>query len=308
MIGIEQIGVYLPQDRKSNLDRAPEFDTTEDFIREKLGMLQIAVSQPEETAASMSIKAFEAIAAKSPQFDPMATGAVIAVTQTPSENIPHVSASIHSALGLNDQCACFDVSLGCSGYVYGINILKALMEANGIHQGLLFTCDPYSKIINPTDRNTALLFGDAATVTLLSTKATFSIGKSTLNTRGKEGNALVTREGILEMNGRAIYNFCATVVPKDIQNAAELNEIELENIDRFLFHQGSKYIVDTISRRLKLPAEKVVFGAGSYGNTVSSSIPLLLEKELCDNQIKTILLSGFGVGLSWASTVLKRLS
>jgi len=305
-IGIESVATYLPENRRNNLERLAEFETDETFLREKLGILEIAVASETEQAADMCAQAFRKLETKLGALDRGAIDAVVVVTQTPGENIPHVSAEVHGQLELGSECACFDVSLGCSGYVYGLNILKSLMEANGYEKGLLFTADPYSKIVDSSDKNTSLLFGDAATVTVLSRHAQFTIGRSTAHTMGKEYNHLTTRGGILQMNGRAVFNFCAREVPADIRKAAEINGVALDSIDRFLLHQGSRFIVETIADRLDLPREKVAFGIEHYGNTVSSSIPLLLESELENSEARQLMISGFGVGLSWASTILTR--
>lgn len=305
MIGITSIGSFIPEARQSNLDKTGLFDTDEHFIKEKLGIVRIAVAEKGEASSDLCLKAFNALESRTG----IARGevdAVVVVTQTPGEGIPHVSATLHGLLDLSPSCACFDISLGCSGYVYGLNVLKSLMEANQLRSGLLFTGDPYSKIVDPGDKNTAMLFGDAATVTHLSADAIYDIGRGTANTLGKEGQKLATSGGVLRMNGRAVFNFTAQRVPPDILKAIEINGLELDDIDRFLIHQGSKFIVDTIVQRLKLPPEKVPFAIADYGNTVSSSIPLLLEHELAAPAARHILVSGFGVGLSWASTVLSK--
>jgi len=307
-VGIESIASYIPEGRRNNLERLEKFDTDEKFLREKLGILEVAVAGEHEEAADLCESAFRALEKKTGALEENSIDALVVVTQTPGEKIPHVSAILHGRLGLSPRCACFDISLGCSGWVYGINVLRALMETNRYRKGLLFTADPYSKILNPEDRNTALLFGDAASVTLLSENAVLSIGHGTARTNGSESGRLATRNGILEMDGRAIFNFCAREIPADIREAVELNGTDLEEIDRIILHQGSKFIVDTITRRLGIPPEKVAFGIEHCGNTVSSSIPLLLEKELENTAARRIVVSGFGVGLSWASAVLTRIS
>ena len=305
MIGITAIGSYIPEGRISNLERAEKFDTDAGFIENKLGITEVSVAATDERSSDMCLRALEALEAKHP-LDRDRIQALIVVTQNPDTRLPHVSSIVHGRLGLRNDCACFDVSLGCSGWVYALTLVKSLMEASGFSHGLIFTSDPYSKILDPDDKNTAMLFGDAATCTLLGEDALYDIGRWTANTDGSQGANLAERDGLLTMNGRAVFNFCATKVPKDIRLAAERNEVALEDIDRFLFHQGSKFIVDTIAARLKLPKEKVAFDIHSHGNTVSSSIPLLMEQELEARSARTILVSGFGVGLSWSSNVLFR--
>jgi 3-oxoacyl-[acyl-carrier-protein] synthase-3 len=190
--------------------------------------------------------------------------------------------------------------------VYALSVIESFINANNLRRGLLFTADPYSKIIDRNDKNTSLLFGDGAAVTLIGPNPIFYSNKYTFGTIGKLHNELECDNSKLKMNGRAIFEFAARHVPKDIKLLLERNKTTMDDIDLFLFHQGSKYIVDTIAKRLNLPPEKAPFLAADYGNTVSSTIPIMLCSYLNNIRYSTIVISGFGVGLSWASTLLKR--
>lgn len=308
MIGIRAIASYIPPDRISNYDRREEFGLTDDFIVGKLGVETVSRKAPDEETSSLCLKAFAALREKT-GVSPADVDCLIVCTQTPDgHGIPHTAAVVHGAIGVGEGCAAFDISLGCSGYVYSLSIAKSFMEANGLKQGLLFTADPYSRILNPDDRNTVLLFGDAATVTLLraDADALWVPTRFLFATRGQEGAALHNNSGRLEMNGRAVFNFSATEVPLQVKALLEACGLKPEAVDRYLFHQGSRYIVDTLARRLGLPAEKVPCNLAAQGNTVSSSIPLLFEGVMADPSVRRVLMAGFGVGLSWASCLLER--
>jgi 3-oxoacyl-[acyl-carrier-protein] synthase III len=305
MLGIEEIGFYIPAERISNYQRKEQFGIDDYFIEEKIGIKQVAVKGSDEDTSDLCIKAFDDLCVKN-AVDRREIEALAVVTQNPDRNIPHVSAMVHGALNLPSQCACFDISLGCSGFVYSLSIFQAFMEANGMKKGLLFTADPYSKIIDPNDKNTSLLFGDAAAVTLISDSPRLISGKFTFGTLGTEHEKLMCNDDILFMNGRGVFNFAAKTVPGDIQLMASKNGVNLEDIDKFLFHQGSKIIVETIADKLSIPRAKAPYLIYDYGNTVSSTIPILLAGEL-NGEAKTIAICGFGVGLSWASGLLKRL-
>lgn len=305
MTGIRAIGVYLPAQRIANLDRKDEFGISEEFLEQRIGMKRLARCAPDEGTTALGVKAFEALAAR-PAFDRSAIQALVVVTQNPDRNIPHAAAELHGRLGLAETCACFDISLGCSGYPYALSVLSAFMDANGMSAGVLVTADPYSRIVDPQDKNTCLLFGDGATATLLDREPLFALGKFTFGTAGKQADQLACNAGRLHMNGRAVFNFAAKYVPLDVAEVLARNGLRAEEVDAFLFHQGSRNIVETIARRLALPAEKVRFGAADYGNTVSSSIPMLLAEEISRPAVRTILISGFGVGFSWSSTILTR--
>ena len=309
MISIAAIASYVPALRLSNRDRKAEFGIDDDFIVQKLGVERVSRKAPGEETSDMCVRAFEdlqsSIGRRLESVD-----CLVVCTQNPDgSGLPHTSAVVHGKLGLPAQCASFDVSLGCSGYVYGLSIMQSFMQQNGFATGLLFTADPYSKIIDSKDKNTALLFGDAATVTLMEATAQpgrWQMGPFRFATRGKDGAALQNRAGTLFMNGRAVFNFSATEVPPQVNTLLEDAHLRVEDVDLFLFHQGSRFIVEQLIKRLNLPAVKVPVNLAEQGNTVSSSLPLLLQRHMQDPRLRRVLLSGFGVGLSWASCLLTR--
>ena len=181
------------------------------------------------------------------------------------------------------------------------------MESNGLKKGLLFTSDPYSNIIDTNDKNTDMLFGDGATATFLTENSVFEVRKGIFGTDGSRFDYLIKRNNDwLVMNGRGIFEFTMKEVPGIVDKCLETNGLKKENIDLFLLHQASKYIVDNLCRRIKLQPEKTPFSAEAYGNTISSSIPMLLKDHMEDPTKINILICGFGVGLSVASSILRR--
>lgn len=306
MIGIEQVGVYLPKNRISNYDRKEQFGIDNNFIENKIGFKSFAVKDVKEETSDLCVKAYENLIDKV-LIDKAQIEAIIVVTQNPDFNIPHTSAIVHGKLDMPSNCAAFDISLGCSGFVYALSILEGFMNRNNMSKALLFTADPYSKIVSPDDKNTAMLFGDGAAVTLVSNNPRFVSGRYTFGTLGEQHQHLICKDGVLNMNGRAIFDFAARSVPKDVKKLLEINDLNIEDVDVFLMHQGSKFIIDTLAKRLRLSEEKLPFLASKYGNTVSATIPILLEKYFNDEKYQTIGITGFGVGLSWSSTVLSRI-
>jgi 3-oxoacyl-[acyl-carrier-protein] synthase-3 len=307
MFGIKDIAHYIPEDVDSNLEsgRLEKFGVSEQFVKDKIGVHQRPRLGENHDTSDIALLALNNLLKKS-DIKAEDIDVLVVVTQNPDTNLPHVSALVHGRAGLRDDCAAFDVGLGCSGYVYGLSIINSFMSSNSMRMGVLVTADPYSKIVDPEDKNTSLLFGDAATATLISDNPLFSIGPFTFGTSGSMSQALTCSGQRLSMNGREVFNFTALGVPKDIESLLHKAEIDKEKIDLFVLHQGSRYIVETIRKRLHVPAECVPVELADTGNTVSSSIPLVLEKRLNDDGLKTILLSGFGVGLSWASCICNR--
>jgi 3-oxoacyl-[acyl-carrier-protein] synthase-3 len=305
MIGIQAIGTYIPPGRIDNRQKMAKFDLDESFLREKTGALRVAVKAEGEETSDLCCKAFYELQHKAAiQADQIEC--IVVCTQNPDNyGLPHTSAIVHGKLGLPDTCAAFDISLGCSGFVYGLSIIQSFMQANGFNKGILFTADPYSKIVDLDDKNTSLLFGDGATATLISNQPIWTSGKFLFGSQGKENASIqVEKENRkLTMNGRAVFSFSATVVPKNIAAMLDANNLSIQEIDLFALHQGSRYIVDTIKKKLGLEEHKAPFVAQDYGNTVSSSIPLILS-DLQNESCNTLVIAGFGVGLSWGSTVL----
>lgn len=305
MLGIENIATYIPETKKSNYDLKEKFDLDDDFIENKIGVKYHAVKSEGFKSSDMCVKAFENLKEVS-DINIEEIECCIVVTQNPDFNIPHTAAIVHGKLDLPSNCAAFDISLGCSGYVYGLSTIISFMKNNGMKKGLLFTSDQYSDILNENDKNTALLFGDAATVTMISEDAILTPLDFSFGTNGKDYKELIC-EDELHMNGRAVFSFTATTAPKHIKALLEKNDLAVDDIDKYYLHQGSKYIVDTIRKRLKVDEEKVPFDMAEYGNTVSSSIPIMLAKDIDTLPTGKIVLSAFGVGLSWASAIIEKL-
>lgn len=307
MIGIKAIGSFVAEDRISNLDRRECAGKDESFIRDKIGFERVAKKSAEMDTSDLCVAAMGALT-RSSDLDAASVDCLIVCTQNPdAHGLPHTSAVVHKKLGLGQDVACFDISLGCSGYVYGLATITAFMQAQGLTSGLLFTADPYSKIIDPEDWDTELLFGDAATVTWLVKDPMYTCRPAMFGTNGTLGHSIEVSErgGTLRMLGSNVFKFSMTAVPAQIGRYLERESLTAEDIDQFLFHQGSRFIVENLAKRMKLPADKVPFEAAETGNTVSSSLPLMLERRLGAPPGR-ILMSGFGVGLSWATMVIEK--
>jgi 3-oxoacyl-[acyl-carrier-protein] synthase-3 len=305
MLGIQEIGIYLPKNKISNYDKKEKFELDDDFIENKIGVKYHTLKEDDEKASDLCVKAYQNLIKKI-NINKKDIDCCVVVTQNPDFKIPHTSAIVHGKLELAQECACFDISLGCSGYVYGLSNILSFMKNNNLKNGLLFTSDPYSEIVDPDDKNTNLLFGDGSTVSFITQNPIYKANDFSFGTNGSAYQELLCKDK-LYMNGRAVFSFTATMVPKHISSLLEKNSLNDDDIDKYILHQGSKYIVDTIRKRLKVDIAKVPFDMYEYGNTISSSIPIILEKEIHKNENKKMLLSGFGIGLSWASAIIQKI-
>lgn len=307
MIGITNIASFIPENALDNIQRAEEFGESPDFIAKKIGALKLPRKSETEETSDLVVKAIEKLLKASEGLEKSSIEALVVVTQNgDGEGLPHTAAIVQNKMGLPKSVAAFDVSLGCSGYVYGLHILKGFMESTGLKNGVLVTADPYSKIVDPSDKNTSLLFGDAATATWLGDSPSWLIGPALFGTDGEGEGALKTSGACLTMNGRQVFDFAAKNVAPNIKALLEKAEVKESEVDAFCLHQGSYAIVDAISRRFKESQHKFVRDIENTGNTVSSSIPLLLDKHVLGSDSKTIVISGFGVGFSWGTGLLTR--
>jgi 3-oxoacyl-[acyl-carrier-protein] synthase III len=326
---LRSIGYALPERAVASNEVARWCGLDDKFIAEKIGIASRRFLAPDETPVGLAKRACEDLARRAPELDLGKVGLLVLVTQNPDYKIPHSSALLQHALGLHNRTGCFDINLGCSGYVYALSAVKGLMLSEGIRDALLVTCDPYSRIMGKADRDTIALFGDAATASWLSVEKGAEIGRLDWGTDGAGAEHLMVPRGgsarslshidnetptasdpaelRLHMNGRGIFNFMIQRLPDTLKACLEKNGLRDEAVDYYVLHQASRFMLQTVGTRLRIPAEKMPINLERVGNTVSSSIPLLLA-ELGEHGAlrgKTVLISGFGVGLSWASNILK---
>ena len=314
-LGIEEIGFWLPPDQVDNLEVGRWHDFPEDFITQKLG-----IQSRHQLSGSFGVSDMAAAAVRTllleTRIDADDIQFLALVTQTGDFSLPHTSAIVQEKAGLPETAFVFDISLGCSGFVMGLDIAIGAMERLGLDRGILVTADAYTKIIDPSDRATSPLFGDAAAATLLSRSPKWTMGKSAYGSRGASYDKLIVRgsgsaDGEREplyMDGRSILDFTRKVVPQSIESALEANGLSPNDVDHFVFHQANGFVLDTLTRDLGLEPDKVVQSFSDIGNTTSSSVPIALKREVMDssNAGRVVLISGFGVGLSWSSSVLLR--
>ena len=256
--------------------------------------------------------------------------ALFFVSQTPDfYNIPATSCLIQDRLGLPKGCYTLDISLGCSGWVYGMSVLSALIQSGGIKKALFLAGDTPSKVCSPMDKSTFPLFGDAGTVTALEYSEVAPPIRFAMYSDGSGYDAIIVRAGgyrnpvseesfqvknhgegkdrcdlNVEMDGESVFVFGISQAPKAIKALAANYEIDLSTVDLFTFHQANLFMNEKIRNKLKIDAEKVPYSMQEFGNTSCASIPLTLvtrrAEQLRSGKVCHIA-CGFGVGLSWGA-------
>lgn len=325
-VGIKSIKSFLPENSVGNNELITQFNVDERFLSDKLGIASRPICSSEEAASDLAVRAASKIFDAGLNKDDIEL--LIVCTQNPDYKLPNTASILQDRLSLPNHVASFDINQGCSGFIYSLAVAKSMMEVLNYRNSLIITVDPYSKIIDKKDKNTVLLFGDASAAIWLTDHADNEILNFSFGTDGKDFDKLIVKRGgsrypfrydamgkssensvdyFLHMNGRAIFNFMMSRVPNDVYNCLKKNSLKMEDIDFFIFHQGSKYMLANLQKTLKISDRKMVMFLENIGNSVSSSIPLAFENLLLNETLsgKTILLSGFGVGLSWGSVVIK---
>ena len=253
---------------------------------------------------------------------------LIFVSQTPDYFLPSSSITLQNRIGLPKTTMAFDITLGCSGFVYGLSVISSLMNAGKLKKGLLLCGDISSAGPPEEDKSVFPLFGDAGTATLLEYNTSAQKMNFSLQSDGSGYEAIIVREGgmrkpftidsftlvekekgisrasrNLELNGMAVFDFSVTEVPKNVNQFFKDTSTGPESYDYFVMHQANQLMNETIRKKLKFPPEKVPYTLPIYGNTSSASIPLTIASQLKDKVAGTtkFLASGFGVGLSWAT-------
>ena len=326
---IKAISYYLPEYSLSNEKLNTEFpEWGVEKISLKTGIKERRIAGENEFASDMAITASLKLF-KEHAIDPKSIDFILYCTQSPDYFLPSTSCIIQDKIGVPTTAGALDFNLGSSGFVYGLSLAKGLIASGEVKNVLLITSETYSKHIHPKDKNCRTIFGDAAAATLIGTDGHLGIGRFVFGTDGERSKHLIIPNGgirnkelsgndvyvngvfhkndnYLFMNGKAIFNFTAKIVPDLVKKTLNKNALSLEDIDLHVFHQANRYMLNFIRKMIKIPEEGFFVYMENCGNTVSSTIPIALVEAKNQKKLNgNILLAGFGVGLSWSGTVLK---
>jgi 3-oxoacyl-[acyl-carrier-protein] synthase-3 len=316
---IAQIEYYLPEKVLNNEELAslnPGWSAAK--IETKVGIRNRHIAASDESSMDLAIKAGQKLLSF---YDADAIDFLIFCTQSPEYLLPTSACIIQDQLGLRTNVGALDFNLGCSGYIYGLAMAKALIESRIATNVLLLTGETYSKFIIDSDISNKSIFGDAATATLVTWSEHDQIGEFVFGTDGAGAENLIVKnigaknhytcpEGVqpeLYMDGPEIFNFTIETIPKLVRDVCSKNGLGLSNVSYTILHQANKYILEFLTKTIGLEPEKVHIDLWEYGNTVSNTIPIALKDCLDKNIVKpqnNVLLAGFGVGYSWGAVVL----
>ncbi len=332
---VKAIAYHLPEQRLTNEDLAQAFgDWDAAKILAKTGIKERRVVAANECASDLAVVAAQKLFAAG-VCAPSDVDFLLLCTQSPDYLLPATACTLQGRLRLSTKCGALDFNQGCSGFVYGLALAKGLIETGIAHNVLLLTAETYSRFLHPRDRSTRTIFGDAAAATLISGEESEAelLGPFILGTDGRGAKELIVPVGgarhrptsetsvakeseggnwrsqeNLFMNGPEIFNFTLQAVPGLVQQLLQKAGRSLDEVDRFVFHQANRFMLDRLRAKMRIPPEKFSLHLETCGNTVSSTIPIALHADQAAGRIapgQNVMLVGFGVGYSWAACMMR---
>ncbi|TWU24275.1 3-oxoacyl-[acyl-carrier-protein] synthase 3 [Novipirellula galeiformis] len=316
------IAVHLPTRVETNEQLQAVFPSWDlSLIAEKTGIYQRHIAEPRETSSDLAVQAATKLFAEQ-EIDPQSIDFVLFCTQTPDYPLPTTSCLIQDRLGLPTRCGALDFNLGCSGFVYGLAMADGLIQSGVAKKILLLTAETYSKYIDSDDRSLRTIFGDGAAASLVTASDEKTLWGFQFGSDGSGGDMLVVGDGgaraaedaiqprhrkrwksRLYMDGPSLINFTVEAVPRLVGEILEANGLSDADIDRYLMHQATWKMLDQLRGRMDVAPERLPIELSDVGNTVSSTLPILIDRLRSRGELKAEsinMLVGFGVGLSWA--------
>lgn len=310
------LGAYLPEKVLTNDDLSKMVETNDEWITERTGIKERRISDPLTDKPSQMVVKAALQAVEDAGIDPKEIDLIITASTTSDLMFPTLSCVIHEALGCSEECGTFDVNSACPGWIAAFNAAQGFIETGNAKLALIAGVECTSNFVNWEDRGQCILFGDGAGAAILKAEEgkpnqfimrSSGRRKDCLHCDNAMQPARVEEEGFKEltkfnMDGREVFKFAVTEVPKIIRDLAAKYDFVLEDIDWFVLHQANARIIEATSKKLKVGLEKFPMNIMRTGNTSSASIPVLL-KEMKDNgQLKKgmkLVLASFGGGLTW---------
>ncbi len=313
-------GTAVPEGIITNDDIAARVDTSDDWIVERTGIRNRRVAGPDESTATLGTTA-AANAIKRAGLTPTDIDLMIVATATPERLIPHTGADIGERLGL--RCGSFDLNAACSGFVYSTVVAHGMI-ATGMQHVLVVGAEILTRIVDPDDRGTCILFGDAAGAAVVSATSDNALLGFDLGCDGSAADILMLPAGgsrlptspqtvadgdhFIKMQGQEVFKRAVRAIADSARTALDRAGMTIDDIDWFVPHQANLRIIESGAQRLGIDMQRVIVNIAEYGNTSSASIPLALFEAVEAGRVRdgdVVLVSGFGAGMTWASAVLR---
>lgn len=331
-VGITAMSAAVPKRVIKNREYTEVFPQEEaNEIVEKTGIEERRFADAETCSSDLCFSAAEKLIADN-NINKEEIDLLVFISQTPDYRMPATSCTLQHRLGLSNVTIAFDITLGCSAFLYGLSVVYGMMERSGLRKALLLDGETRSKVYSPRDRRSAFLFGDGGVAALIERDPKFGKSIFSLNTDGSRADLIMipaggyrkmsSAETVVEkvidefgnmrsdeqgyMRGGDVFNFVIREIPRDIKNMLAKVEKTVDDFDFIVFHQANNFINSYIMKKMKMDSAKIPSTIAKFGNTSSVSVPLTIVSELKDklDGHKDLLLSAFGVGMTWATGVI----
>lgn len=331
-VGITAMAAAVPTHIIDNLSYTQYFP--EDQVKEvveKVGIYKRRFADDKTCSSDLCFAAAQKLIFDN-NIDRSEIDLLVFISQTQDYRMPATSITLQHRLGLSNSCIAFDINLGCSAFIYGLSVVYSMLQVGGIRKALILDGETRSKVYGPRDRRSAFIFGDGGVAALVECNEKFGESFISLNSDGSRADLIMIKAGgyrhpsspetlkekIVDeygnmrsdeqgyMKGGDVFNFVIREIPKDIKKTLAFAEKTVDQLDYYVFHQANNFINAYIAKKMKLNLEKVPHTIEKYGNTSSVSVPLTIVSELKDklDGDKTLLLSAFGVGMTWATGII----
>lgn len=309
-------GSYLPKKALSNSDLEKMVDTSDQWIRERTGIIKRHIAADNETTTDLAynaaVKAIDAAGISNQDID-----LIIIATSTPTRIFPSTASLVQDKLGIHG-CPAFDIQAVCTGFVYALTVADKFIKSGSAKNVLVIGAEIFSRIIDWTDRNTCVLFGDGAGAVVLQASETPGILSTHIHCDGSYNNLLQVPTGpgsvvsdvpaVVDMQGNEVFKIAVKTLSQIVDETLEANQLEKQDIDWLVPHQANIRIIAATARKLNMSMDKVVVTVDEHGNTSAASIPLALDAAVRDGRIKRgerLLLEAFGGGFTWGSALIQ---
>lgn len=309
-------GSYLPEKALSNTDLEKMVDTSDQWIRERTGIIKRHIAADDETTTDLAynaaVNAIDAAGISNQDVD-----LIIVATTTPTKIFPSTASLVQEKLGIHG-CPAFDIQAVCTGFVYGLAIADKFIQSGSAKNVLVIGAETFSRIIDWTDRNTCVLFGDGAGAVVLQASEAAGILSTHIHCDGSfnellhvptgPGSVVTGDAAYVDMQGNEVFKIAVKTLSQIADETLEANQLEKHDIDWLVPHQANIRIIAATARKLSMSMDKVVVTVDEHGNTSAASIPLALDTAVRDGRIQRgekLLLEAFGGGFTWGSALIQ---
>ena len=316
-------GQYLPTKILSNDELAQHVDTSDEWIRQRVGIISRRIASPSETVVLMSTESAR-IALNQANISPKSIDLIVVATSSAEDRMPSVASQVQRNLGITSGCPAFDISAACAGFLYGLNVVEQYLKSGAAKHVLLIGAERMSRLIDWSDRSTCVLFGDGAGAAVFTMSPTPGILSTCIHSEGQYRELLFVDGGLpkdpfirteenidllsLKMEGNKVFKHAVNILADVATEVLNKAGVRSSDIDWLVPHQANERIISATAKKLNLSMDKVILTLPEHGNTSAASVPLALDSGIRSGKIKPgdlVLCEAFGAGFVWGASLMR---